>query len=69
MNSYDPCVFNSTNNGKQLTVTFHFDNPKVSHVDPFEITLFACYLYRIFGNKLVVHKGKVHNHLGINFIF
>ena len=66
MNPYDTCVFNGTKNGKQLTVTFHVNNLKVSHVNPFEITLFACYLSRIYGNKLVVYRGKVHDYLGIN---
>ena len=38
-------------------------------MDPFEITLFTRYLSRIYGNKIVVHRGKVHNYLGINFDF
>ena len=69
MNLYDPCVFNGMKNGKQLTVTFHVDDLKLSHMYPFEITLFACYLSSIYGNKLVVHRGKVHDYLGINFDF
>ena len=31
--------------------------------------MFACYLYRIYRNKLVVHRGKAHDQLGINFDF
>ena len=69
MNPYYSCVFNSIKNGKQLTVTFHVDDLKVSHVDPFEITLCTCYLSRIYGNNFVVHRGKVHDYLGINFDF
>ena len=38
---YDPCAFNGMNNGKKLTVTFHVDDLKVSHMDPFEITFFC----------------------------
>ena len=41
MNPYDTCVFNGMKNGKQLTATFHVDYLKVSHMDLFEITLFA----------------------------
>ena len=67
MNPYDPCVFNGTNNVKQLTVTLHVQRIKVSHMDPFKITLFAWYLYMIYGNNIVVHRGKVHDYLGINF--
>ena len=36
---------------------------------PKEITLFAFYLSRIYGNKLVVHQGKVHDYLGIKYNF
>ena len=36
-------------------------------MDPFEITLLACYLSRIYGNNLLVHRGKVYDYLGINF--
>ena len=67
MNPYNPCVFNDMKNGKQLMITFHVDDLKVSHMDPFEIKLFACYLSRIYGEKLVVHQGKVHDYLVINF--
>ena len=67
MNPYYPCVFNGMNNEKQLTVTFHVDDLKVSHIDPFKIMLFACYLSRIYEKNIVVHQGKVHDYLGINF--
>ena len=29
--------------------------------------LFACYLSRIYEKNIVVHQGKVHDYLGINF--
>ena len=32
-NPYDPCVANKMVKGKQLTVTFHVDDLKASHVD------------------------------------
>ena len=54
-------------NEKKITVTFHVNDLKEKHTDPLNITLFACYLYRIYGNKLVVHRGKLHDYLGINF--
>ena len=41
MNPYDPCVFNGIKNGKQLTVTFHVYDLKLSHADLFDITFFA----------------------------
>ena len=67
MKPNDPCVLNSTKNRKTITVKFHVDELKVSRMDPFEITFFLCYLYRIYGNKLVVHKGKEHDYFEINF--
>ena len=33
MNPYDPCVWNKNVNGKQLTICFHVDDCKISHVD------------------------------------
>ena len=67
MNPYNPCVFNDKKNGKQLMITFHVDDLKVSDMDMFLITLFAWYLSRIYVNKLVVPQEKVHDYLGINF--
>ena len=65
MNPYDT-FFNSMNNGENLTAIFHVNNLKVSHMDPFNLMLFVYNLYRIYGNKLVVHQGKVHDYLRIN---
>jgi hypothetical protein len=38
LNPYDPCVANKTINGTQMTVCWHVDDLKVSHVDPGEVT-------------------------------
>ena len=65
MNPYDT-FFNSMNNGENLTAIFHVNNLKVSHMDSFNLMLFVYNLYRIYGNKLVVHQGKVHDYLRIN---
>ena len=67
MNPYDHCVFNGMSNEKYLTAAFYVDNLKLSHMEPFKITFLMCYLYRIYENKLVVHLGKVHDCIGINF--
>ena len=61
INPYDSCVANSMINGKQMTVTWHVDDLKVSHEDPAEITTFANDLAVIYGEKLTVHRGQVHN--------
>ncbi len=55
INPYDPCIVNAMINGKQMTKTWHINDLKVSHVNPFQITKFAAYLAAIYGNGLVVH--------------
>jgi hypothetical protein len=52
-----------------MTVTWHVDDLKISHVDPFQITEFCQYLASIYGNGLVVHQGKVHDYLGMDLHF
>ncbi len=34
LNPYDPCVANKEVNGEQLTVCFHMDDCKISHLTP-----------------------------------
>jgi len=49
MNAYDPCVANKMVNGKQMTVTWHVDDLKASHVDEFEWTKLVMFLWRKYG--------------------
>ena len=44
LNPYDPCVANKTVNGKQLTLLWHVDDLKVSHVDKLVVTKFLEWL-------------------------
>ena len=56
-------------NGKQLTITWHVDDFKASHVHERVLDEFVEWLKRKFGsdvNKLKVHKGKVHDYLAMN---
>ena len=62
INDYDPCVAHKDINGHKMIVTWHVDDLKVSHKDPFEITRFAAWLSGIYGEDLTVHKGKVHDY-------
>ena len=48
-----------------MTVTWHVDNLKVSHKDPHQITKFSSYLSSIYGEKLAVKIGKVHDYIGM----
>jgi hypothetical protein len=52
-----------------MTITWHVDDLKKSHVDPDQITKFWQYLTSIYGNGLVVHQGKVHEYLGMDLNF
>ena len=36
LNLYDPCVADKMINGSQMTVVWHVDTLKISHVDPME---------------------------------
>jgi hypothetical protein len=66
INPYNPCLANAMIRGKQMTVTWHVDNLKVLHKDPAEIRKFTNYLAVIYGKNLTVHRGKIHNYLGMD---
>jgi hypothetical protein len=66
INPYGPCVTNATVGNKQMMVTWHVDKPKVSHINPFQVTKFAPYSATIYGNGLVNHHGPVHDYLGMD---
>ena len=66
LNPYDPCVANATINGSQMTVTWHVDDLKVSHKDSVELTKFALYMSKIYGDNITVNRGKVHDYLGMD---
>ncbi len=69
LNPCDPCVTNKVINGNQMTVCWHVDDLKVSHIDPEEITKFGDWLSTTYGVSAATHQGKVHNYLGIIFDF
>ena len=49
-----------------MAVTWYVDDLKVSHDDPVEITKFANYLAVIYGEKLTVHRGLVHDYIAMD---
>ena len=67
INPYDPCVANKMINGSQMTVTWHVDDLKISHKESDEVTKFIRELEEVYGDKLTVHRGKVHPYLGMQF--
>jgi hypothetical protein len=69
LNPYDPCVANKDVDGKQMTVCWHVDDLKVSHCDPEQVTIFGDWLSKKYGVAVAVHRGKVHDYLGMIFDF
>ncbi len=62
---YDPCVTNKTINGAQMTICWHVDDLKVSHVDQDEVTKFGRWLSETYGVAVAEHRRKVHDYLGM----
>lgn len=55
-----------TPNG-QLTVQWHIDDVRASCKDKFEVTKLFAYLNNIYGKKVVAHRGKKTEYLGMSF--
>ena len=66
VNPYDPCVANKVVSGSQMTVTWHVDDLKISHKKEDKVTKFILGLAKIDGDKISVHRGKVHDYLGMD---
>ena len=49
-----------------MTITWHVDDPKLSHKDALDITKLGLWLEVIYGENLTVHRGKVYNYLGMD---
>jgi hypothetical protein len=76
VNPYDACVWNKDINGKQLTICFHVDDCKVSHVDPKVNDKTIAWLKKEYESvfedgtgKMKVARGKVHKYLGMTLDF
>ena len=69
LNPYDPCVANKEVNGSQMTVCWHVDDLKSSHIDPRVNTKFGEWLSMTYGVSVVNHRGKVHDYSGMIFNF
>jgi hypothetical protein len=70
INPYDTCVANKLVNGKYLTVTWHIDDLKVSHVSVDVVDWFISKMDDEFGREapLVVSRGRAHD-LGMTLDF
>ena len=70
-NKYDNCVVNKTINGHQMTVVWHVDDLKVSHIDVKEVNKFILQMEEAFSADapLSVSRGKTHDYLGMSLDF
>ena len=64
INPYDPCVVTKLVRGKQMTICWHVDDLKISHVDPNEVTKIGEWLKGIYGN-VSISRGREHTYLGM----
>eukprot|EP00934_Nitzschia_sp_Nitz4_P000913 Nitzschia sp. Nitz4//scaffold483_size5322//889//1410//NITZ4_009226-RA/size5322-exonerate_protein2genome-gene-0.0-mRNA-1//-1//CDS//3329552879//913//frame0 len=71
VNPYDTCVANKTVNGKQMTVAWHVDDLKVSHVEKEVVEEFVANMRETFGKEMPLseNRGKVHDYLGMTLDF
>ena len=70
-NPYDTCVMNRMINGKQMTIGWHVDDLKISHVDASAIEHVIAKLESEFGKEapLTITRGKIHEYLGMKIDF
>ena len=66
VNPYDPCVSNKIINGTQCTICWHVDDLKISHKDPAVVTQVCNTLSKTYNNKCKIHRGGVHDYLGMD---
>jgi len=72
-NPYDPCVWNKIVNGKQLTIVFHVDDCKLSHVESKVLDDTIEWLRQDYesifedgSGKMKVSRGLKHKYLGMD---
>jgi hypothetical protein len=67
INPYNNCVANKMTDGDQCTIIWHIDDLKLSHTKQSVLEDIATKLNAKYGQEdpLVVHRGKVHDYLGM----
>jgi hypothetical protein len=76
INPCDACVANKMINGKQMTICWHVDDLKMSHVMPKAVDKMIKYLrqehesmFEDGSGAMTVSRGKIHTHLGMKLHF
>ncbi len=67
-NPYNLCVANKMIDGKKMTIVWHVDDLKASHVDTNIVTEITEWLKSTYGD-LKVNCGKKHKYLGMDLDF
>ena len=67
MNPYDSCTFNKMVMGSQITIVFHVDDCKISHLKESVVEDLLEKLSNRFGREkpLSVTRGAIHDYLGL----
>ena len=67
LNPYYPCVANKMVNGQQLTVCWHVDNLKSSHIGPRVNNEFLQWIENTFRQlgEVRMTQGLLHDYLGM----
>ena len=68
INPCDQGVSNKTINGQQMTVTWHMDNLKQSHKNPWQVAMLAKYLSNIYVARNKIRASpQIHWHVHGSF--
>ena len=72
VNPYDPCMANKMVDSAQLTVVWHVDDMKISHVKKKcvdKMIKWSKSMYEDKVGKVKQSRGKVHDYLGMEMHF
>ena len=76
LNPYDSCIANKIVDRHQLTVVWHVDDLKISHQNENVVTRMITWLRKtyevLFDDRtgaMIVHRGRVHEYLGMSLDF
>ena len=72
MNLYEPaCCWNKMMSGKQFTIVFRVDEPRLSHKDPKVASAIITKLESIYTttDTMIVHRGNIGQYLGVTLYF
>jgi hypothetical protein len=68
---YDPCIANKQVDGKHMTVSWHVDDLKVSHVNSKHIDDIITWIKQIYGafGEVNTIRGKIYQYFGMKLYY